>query len=725
MLNAILKFLTRCVLRALFRLELNGLEHFHAAGKRVLVVANHQSLLDPPLLWAFLPGNVTFAVHTLVASWSILKPIYALGLVEVFPMDPRNPMMTKALVQYLRGDRVAVVFPEGRITATGALMRVYEGPAMVADRADAAVLPVRIEGAQYSHFSRLQPGIKRRWLPRIRITILPACRLTTPRELNGRARRELAGRQLADVMRNMMFSSQLYRRSVFSALLDARRTHGGDHVVLEDLRRQPLDYQGLLTRVMILAGRLRGAARPDGCVGVLLPNVNSTLVTLLALQVARYVPAMLNYTAGPAAVESATRTAQIDTVVTARRFVETAGLEQLLAGLATTCQIIYLEDIAQQVGRLERLGYWLRARTAPWWWRDQPGAADRPAVILFTSGTEGLPKGVALSHANLLSNHAQVAAAIDFTSRDTVLNVLPLFHSFGLGAGALLPLTFGMRVFLYPSPLHYRAIPAIAYEINATILFGTNTFLLNYARKAHPYDFFSLRYVVAGAEKLRDETRRLWSSRFGIRILEGYGVTETSPVLSINTPLYCREGSVGRLLPGIDWQLEPVEGIPEGGRLHVRGPNIMLGYLLADQPGKIIAPRSCFGDGWHDTGDVTTVDAHGYLSIVGRAKRFAKIGGEMVSLASLELLAEQLWPDALHAAVAVLSKAKGEQLVLVTTAADATRVALVDGAQQRGLTELMVPRRVLIKTDLPLLGSGKIDYPQLIILVGEELGAMA
>lgn len=717
-----MQFVARMVLRLLFRVRITGLEHFHGAGERVLVVANHQSLLDPPLLWAFLTDDVTFAIHSVVSRWKILQPLYALDLVHVFPMDPSNPMMTKALVQYLRGNRRAVIFPEGRITSTGALMRIYDGPALVADRADALLLPVRVEGAQYSPVSRLLPGVRRQWFPRITIDILPARKLSLPADLTGRRRRELAGRQLTDIMTGMMFETFPWRRTLFSALIHARQTHGGGHVIVEDLDHRPLDYQGLLTRVLLVARRLRRVTTEDETVGVLLPNAVGAVVSLLALQLCRRVPAMLNFTAGAVALESAIETARIGTIVTSHRFVEAANLGALVEQLGQRCRIVWLDDLLAGVGRPEKLRAALLAVSVAWWWRERPGEADRPAVILFTSGTEGAPKGVVLSHTNIVSNHAQVAAVIDFGPRDTVLNVLPLFHSFGLCAGTLLPLTRGLKVFLYPSPLHYAAIPTLAYQQNATILFGTSTFFANYARKAHPYDFYSLRYAVAGAEKLRDETRKRWMQKFGIRILEGYGVTETSPVLSVNTPIHNCEGTVGRSLPGIECRLEPVEGIDEGGRLHVRGPNIMLGYLLPGRPGELVPPQSCYGDGWHDTGDIVTIDERGYITISGRAKRFAKVGGEMVSLASLELLAERLWPDALHGAIALPDRSKGEQLVLVTTAAEADRTALAAGIRAEGLSELLVPRRVLVRAELPLLGSGKVDYRALTALVRGDLG---
>ena len=215
---------------------------------------------------------------------------------------------------------------------------------------------------------------------------------------------------------------------------------------------------------------------------------------------------------------------------------------------------------------------------------------DEPAVVLFTSGSEGVPKGVALSHANILANIAQIDARFDMTMTDVVFNPLPIFHAFGLTGGLLLGLIGAMRVYLYPTPLHYRQIPELIYGNNATVLLGADTFLAGYARSANSYDFRSLRYVIAGAEPVKAETRRIYMEKFGLRILEGYGVTEGSPVLAVNTPMFNKIGTVGKLLPFIEPRLEHVPGIDEGGRLLVSGPNIMIGYFRADNPGELERP---------------------------------------------------------------------------------------------------------------------------------------
>jgi acyl-[acyl-carrier-protein]-phospholipid O-acyltransferase/long-chain-fatty-acid--[acyl-carrier-protein] ligase len=252
--------------------------------------------------------------------------------------------------------------------------------------------------------------------------------------------------------------------------------------------------------------------------------------------------------------------------------------------------------------------------------------------------------------------------------------------------------------------------------VNATILFGTDTFLAGYARSAHPYDFRSLRYILAGAEPVKASTRQTYMEKFGLRILEGYGVTETAPVLALNTPMFNRFGTVGRAMPGLETRLEPVPGVQEGGRLYVRGPNVMLGYLRAENPGQLEPPE----EGWHDTGDIVTIDEMGFIAIKGRAKRFAKIGGEMISLAAVESLAAELWPNAQSAAATVPDQRKGERLILVTEERSATRAAFGAHAKGKGASDLMIPADVIVVDKVPVLGSGKLDFAGVAKLVRER-----
>ncbi|MBL8670284.1 MAG: acyl-[ACP]--phospholipid O-acyltransferase [Alphaproteobacteria bacterium] len=713
--DAVVKGILAAALRVAFRVRLVGGEHLKSAGPGSVIVVNHVSFLDAVLLVAFLPGRPTFAVNTFVARLWWVRPF--LRLVDAFPLDPTNPLSTKSLIRAVEAGRSCVIFPEGRITVTGSLMKVYEGPGAIADHADAPIVPIRIDGAQYTRFSRLKGRVRLRWFPPIALTILPPRRFQVAPGLKGRARRQAIGQALYDVMSAMMFETADRERTLFEALLDARAVHGARAHALEDINRKPLGYGRLVLGSLALGRALARGSAPGDAVGVLLPNAVGAAVAFFGLQYGGRVPAMLNFSAGAGSVLAACRAAGLKTVLTSRRFVAQAQLEPLVAALSGAVQVTYLEDVARRIGTGARLLALLKRPVAGLLHRRHGRRPGDPAVILFTSGSEGTPKGVALSHANILANCNQLAARIDFSPADIVFNALPVFHSFGLTGGLLLPVLSGVKCFLYPSPLHYRIVPELAYDTNASILFGTDTFLAGYARAAHAYDFYSLRYVFAGAEKVKDETRRTWADKFGLRILEGYGATETAPALATNTPMHFRAGTVGRLLPGIAHRLEPVPGIAEGGRLLVSGPNVMLGYLKADRPGVIEPPEG----GWYDTGDIVTIDADGYLRIVGRLKRFAKIAGEMVPLGRVEAEVASLWPGSDHAVVALPDARKGEQLVLLTTRPDAGREALAAHFRSAGMAELTVPRTLLVVDALPLLGTGKTDYVTAAALARERV----
>lgn len=502
------------------------------------------------------------------------------------------------------------------------------------------------------------------------------------------------------------FDAHSARITLFRALLQAVKRHGKDRIALEDPQRQPVTYGRLVLGALVLGRKLAGVTAPRDRVGLMLPNVQGMAVAFFGLSAYGRIPALLNFTAGVKNLKAAAELADIGTIVTSRRFAEQAKLDDELAALGDGRQIIYLEEIRDEITSLEKALGALASLAPGFALRTYEARPDDPAVVLFTSGTEGKPKGVVLSHANLVSNTRQIfALAAGFLSeRDIFMNALPTFHSFGLTAGMLLPLFHGMKVVLYPSPLHYKQVPKLIGDTGCTFLLSTDTFLQGYARAADPDDLKSVRYVVAGAERVKPQTREMWEP-YGTTILEGYGCTECSPVLACNTPVAERAGSVGRLLPGIEARLEPVEGISEGGRLCVRGPNVMAGYLSADAPGDIVPPAG----GWHDTGDIVSMD-DGFVTIKGRAKRFAKLGGEMVSLAAVESMIAGLWPGFNHVVVGLPDARKGEQLVLITEKPDAEKRVLQEKAKEQGFPELWVPRAILVTGSIPVLGNGKIDY---------------
>ncbi len=484
-----LKIPVRTLFSLLYRVDVVGLENYHAAGPRVLIVANHVSLLDGLLFYLFFPDRPTFAINPVMAKKWYFRPF--LAFVDLFLVDPTNPISMKSLIKFLKEDRKAVIFPEGRITVSGSLMKIYEGPGMVADRASAMVLPVGIEGAQYSPLGYLRGVVRIRRFPKITLRFLPPRRLPVPDHLQGNERRRAATRALTDVMRRIAFENCDYNVTLFDAVLDAMHRHGPSHLIIEDTNREPLNYRQMLMRSFILGNLMKTYSRPGEHVGLMLPNASATIVALLACHCRGRIPAMLNFTAGKHGLITACETGQINVVFTSRKFVEGADLQVAADALSKHVKVIYLEDLGANLGIIGKLRGLVAARfpRTAYAFSVSNTVPDESAVILFTSGSEGIPKGVVLSHANLLANRAQVQSLIALTRKDVVFNVMPAFHAFGLLGGILLPLLDGARIFFYPTPLHYRLIPQLCYDINATVLFGTNTFLAGYARHAHPYDF--------------------------------------------------------------------------------------------------------------------------------------------------------------------------------------------------------------------------------------------
>ena len=708
-MKSLIRIILRSIARLAFRLNVQGDQSAFNA-ERLLIIANHESFLDGFLLGLFLPSNPVFVVHTGIARLWYFRLI--LSLADYLVVDPSSPMAMKKVIKLIETGRPVMIFPEGRITLTGNLMKVYEGPAFVAAKTGATIIPVRLDGGARSYFSRASGRMPKQLFPKISISILPATHIVMPDAPSAKLRRRKAGEAMRRIMQDMIFASQP-KQTLYAAFLDAMKTYGRSRRLLEDMKQIEYSYNDLLKMVLMLGRLVARETAADERVGMLLPNVAATLSLILGLGALRRVPAMLNYTAGSDGLQAACVAAQIHTIVASRSFVEQAKLGDKLAAL-NDVRIVYLEDLREQISVFDKLWLVLYALRFP---RaiELPVAPDDPAVVLFTSGSEGKPKGVVLSHRALLSNIAQIRAVIDFSVEDKVLNALPIFHSFGLTAGALLPVLTGANLFLYPSPLHYRVIPELAYDRGCTVLFGTSTFLGNYAKFAHPYDFYRLRYVIAGAEKLSEAVRNQWFEKFGIRIFEGYGATETAPVLAVNTPMAYRTGTVGHLLPGIEYQLEAVPGIADGGLLHVRGSNLMSGYLRYEKPGELEPPSSSVGAGWYNTGDIVSFDENGFLKIVGRVKRFAKVAGEMVSLEVVEKMAVLASPTATHAASTQADPQRGETIVLFTTDAALTRDTLQTVARDQGWPEIAVPRKIKLVDALPLLGTGKLDYVTLKI----------
>jgi acyl-[acyl-carrier-protein]-phospholipid O-acyltransferase/long-chain-fatty-acid--[acyl-carrier-protein] ligase len=709
-----MKSVLRLLLRILFRFRAYDLAALKTPGP-VLLIPNHSSWLDWLFIWVCLEDDWKMVSSSTAAQASWLHRKIMLGR-YAFPVNPASPYAVKRMAEFLQGGGRLVLFAEGRLSRTGNLMKLFDGTGFLIFKTKAKVITAYLRGVERLPYSP-NPNVKRCFAP---VAVHFSAALTAPElgDVRTTHARALLTNWLRDQMVRQQFTVEMQfgPQHLFAAVAEtARRTPGKP--ILEDVTLQTLTYRKLMVGADVLAHALREAVASYERVGVLLPNVNATPVVTLALWRLGKVPALLNFSSGVPTMLACGQLAGLKHVITSRAFLERARLNGEEFGKAGV-NLIYLEDIRAGISGLLKLTTLLRHAfnlQSPITDRQSPDAA---AVIVFTSGSEGVPKGVELTHQNILANIRQMLAVTDITDADRVFNCLPLFHSFGLTVGTFLPLVRGIYVFLYPSPLHYRVVPSVLYDRDCTVFLSTNTFLNGYARKAHPYDFRSMRYLFAAAEKLQEATAQTWSQKYGVRILEGYGATECAPCVSVNTPLEPRYGSVGRLMPGMEYKLEPVEGVTEGGRLFVRGPNVMKGYLNADANAKFRALN-----GWYDTGDIVSVDGDGYFHIRGRMKRFAKVSGEMVSLTAVEDALAGAFPHyGLRCEVAVITRPdenKGEALIAVTNEPKLTLEEIRAAIKAKGLTNLSTPRELKAVKEIPKLGTGKVNHRELQVLIAK------
>jgi acyl-[acyl-carrier-protein]-phospholipid O-acyltransferase/long-chain-fatty-acid--[acyl-carrier-protein] ligase len=700
----VVKSVLRAVAKILFKVETKDLDTINENLKKSdknIFVCNHPSFLDGIMLGLFLPCDPVFLVHTTILERPLFK--FLLNFVDYLAIEPTSPMALKTLANTVNAGRPVVIFPEGRITVTGGLMKIYEGSAFIAAKTGANIIPITLQGLLKSKISRMGHTYPRSWFPQVSIMAHEPVKITTNPEMMAKVRRKDAGEQLRRILQHTGFKSISTDQSIYKTFTQSLFYFGGKHVVIEELDRSEITYDKLNMMIQGLGYLTSKLTQKGEYVGLLLPNTPACAAAFIGLTAYARVPAMLNYTMSKDAFISCLKSATIKTIITSKQFIEKGKLFHLVeAAQSAGVNVVYLEELKEKITFSDKITIKLRSISK---WHETV-TPDQPATVLFTSGSEGTPKGVVLSHKAILSNIAQIRSIIDIVYEDKVCNVLPMFHSFGLTAGTLLPIIAGTKLLLYVSPLHYRVVPELIYDRNCTVMFGTNTFLFNYAKNAHNYDFYKLRYVVAGAEKVSEQTRNMWFEKFGLRILEGYGATECAPVISVNTPMANRFGTVGQFLPGMKHQLESISGVT-GGKLLVSGPNLMSGYLKDDKPG-ILQP--C-GE-WYDTGDIVSLSDDGFVTIQGRVKRFVKIAGEMVSLEVVDKIVG-FCTDKLFATSSRPDINKGEQIVLFTLDDTLTKDKIRTVIAEKNQSNLMMPNEIRLITEIPLLGAGKIDYVKL------------
>jgi acyl-[acyl-carrier-protein]-phospholipid O-acyltransferase/long-chain-fatty-acid--[acyl-carrier-protein] ligase len=727
--SAIMRAFFHFLLRLLFRFRAYNTAVLDTPGP-VLLLPNHVSWIDWLFLVVLMDKDWKVVVSSTAAEESWLHRKIMINE-RTFPVDTASPYAVKRMAEHLQKGGRLVLFPEGRLSRTGALMKVFDGTGFLLFKTSAKVITCYLRGA-HRVLKCEHPGW-RKWFPTVTAHFSEVVTPPKPENLSTTQARKILTNWLRDRLIEQQFRVEMEfgPGNVLAAIAEVARERP-KQLILEDATYNELTYRRLLVGADLMARQLeqvqggRGSTRAQTVsqggggtppshtgerVGVLLPNINATPVVLMALWSLGKVPAILNFSTGMATMLACAQLAGLKHIVTSRKFLERAKIKaEPFAG--ADIQLLYLEDLREQITGAQRFFSLLRISLNPQSVIRHLQSTDDTAVILFTSGSEGVPKGVELSHKNILANIRQMLGVTDLMDTDRLFNCLPLFHSFGLTVGLLLPLVRGFYVFIYPSPLHYRVVPSAFYDRDCTIFLSTNTFLNGYARKAHPYDFRSMRYMFAAAEKLQEATAQTWAQKYGVRILEGYGATECSPCVSLNTPLLPKHGCVGRLLPGIEHKLEPVEGVADGGRLFVRGPNVMKGYLNPEANSQF----QSLG-GWYDTGDIVSVDAEGCLHIRGRMKRFAKVSGEMVSLTAVEDALAGAFPHyGLRCQVAVLTRPdedKGEALIAVTNEPKLQLGEIREAIKAKGLSNLCVPREIKVVKEIPKLGTGKVNHREL------------
>ena len=641
---------------------------------------------------------------------------------DIMLFNPIEPGDIKELIAKVDSGRLCVIFAEGRITETGGLMKIYEAPGLVADKSKAPLIPVWIDGPQYGYFSKTAGKLPHRPLPKVRVVVGKPRPFKLKDEL--RRQRDHISNEVYMILRDMGFEINYNPDiSLFAMLMKAAKVHAKKGLFrrpkfVEDIQRKPNSYRDIIIKSFVLGKYFKRHTAPEEHVGMLLPNSIAAICAFFGLTAYSRIPVMLNFSVGAKNMLSMCRTAEVKVVITSLTFIKMAKMEEFVETLEQAgVKVMFLEKLAKSIGLWEKINAFLRykIKRVP-----HKRGGSRKAVILFTSGSEGAPKAVVLSHANIISNIKQISALETVNKRDIVFNALPMFHSFGLVVGTLFPLFEGAKLFLYPSPLHYRVIAELVYELGATIMFSTDTFFRGYGRIAHPFDFHNVRFMYGGAEAIKPDTRNMWMERLGVKVMEGYGTTECSPLVCANNSIFNRFGSIGKIMPAMEYKIEPVPGIEKGGELVVRGPNVMLGYIMPDNPGVLVPLQ----DGWYHTGDVVDIDEIGFVYIKDRIKRFAKIGGEMVSLNAVsEMVCNAYAGDGeyQYGVVATPHESKGEQIVLATNNPNVTQEKLHNYIKQNGMSELYLPRVVLYMEKLPVFGTGKMDNVTLKKLVLEEL----
>lgn len=698
----------RVLIQSLYRVRVFGRENVPESGG-ALIVSNHLSLMDGFLIgWGARHRNVRFMIWRPYFE----HPFWGMFLraLKAIPIGtgPRDLVgALNAARKELEAGHVVCIFAEGSVSRTGHLLPFKRGMERVVEGLDIPIVPANLDGVWGGYFSfkgGTFGGWPARWRWPIRVRFGKPLPAATPVHEVRQAVAELG-------------SDSFEQRAEPNDTLPARFVRSArknwSRLSMADSTGRELTYGRALTAALLLAGAVRKRAADDAMVGLLLPASAGGALANLGVALAGKVSANLNFTAGKDGMNAAIEQCKIRMVITSKTFLTKAKLE-------APAGAVYVEDLLKEFGGGAKLFALLKARLAPQALLRPSAKPHDLATVIFSSGSTGVPKGIMLSHFNVISNCDAVLEVFDLDHRDRFLGVLPFFHSFGFMATIWLPVIAGCAAIYHPIPTDAKVVGELAEKYKCTFLLGTPTFCGAYARKCSREQFVSLRYVVVGAEKLRDSQRIEFQEAFGKELLEGYGCTELSPVVSFNTPDFVlgsekqtgnKHGTVGLPIPGVSARVtdpETGEVLPIGseGLLEIRGPNRMLGYL--DQPERTAA---AFHDGWYITGDIAAIDEDGFIRITDRLARFSKIGGEMVPHLKIEEMVSSLTGGAPSAVAGIADDRKGERLVVLYTAQDVAPDELWRRLSATEMPKLWIPKQSELYPveALPVLGTGKLD----------------
>ena len=720
--DSLLRLLLWIAAHTLYRLDLKGQEHIPARCG-ALLTPNHASWVDAILLIAATDRPIRFLMFKGVYDHWLIKPFAK--MLKIIPIasdqSPRELIHSlRAASEALRDGEVVCIFPEGEITRIGQMLPFRRGFERIIKGINVPIIPVNIDGIWGSIFSFSGGHFLWKW-PR---TIPYPVRITFGAPMPPTSTAPEVRQAVQQLGVDAFLRRRRYMKTLTRSFVHAARRHP-TRFAMADGRTPELTFGSALVKTIFLAQRLRSRWHDQKMVGILLPpSIPGALVNWAALLLGK-VPINLNYTSSTESLASCAKQCDLKTVVTSRQLLEKVPMKP-------PGEIIYAEDLAESPRFTEKIAALLAACLLPTRLLERflgvrrAPTLDDTAAIIFSSGSTGEPKGVVLSHFNLASNVEQLEQVFHLHKGDRILGILPFFHSFGFTGTLCLPPLTGIGVVFHPSPLDAKAICALVSQYAVTMLLSTPTFLNTYTRRCPPESFGSLRIVMAGAEKLPERIAQSFEDHFGIRPLEGYGCTECSPVVAVNSydfrAAYFRQvgakrGTIGHPLPGIGVRIiDPDSGetlpVDKPGLLFVCGPNIMVGYL--DKPEKT---AEVLKDGWYNTGDIATLDQDGFLRITDRLSRFSKIAGEMVPHIKVEeKLHELLGADGQVLAVtAIPDEKKGERLVVIHTLKDEQLKDVQEKLAKSDLPALWKPRpdQFMYVEKLPYLGTGKLDLRRL------------